>query len=177
MRQLEALCAVVPPPDPGRLARARAQVLTAIAEGPQRDSLTRPGRRWPGRAAPLAAAAAVAAVLAGVATVSTAIHGPGAGPQAPAVRGILTDVSCPGPAVCVAVGQYYQPGPRYLLIERRAASRWTIVRGPALPALMRADLNGVACADASECVAVGTVARATGQPVTGPSRTGIVAAH
>src|SRR5262249_19915170 len=44
----------------------------------------RPGRRWPGGAAPLAAAAAVMAVVAGSAAISSAIHGrraaTGAGP-------------------------------------------------------------------------------------------------
>jgi len=187
MKLLEGMCAAVPPPDPRRLARARVRVVAAIAGGSEPGSrgaqglpwpASQPsGRRWPGWVAPLAAAAAVAAVLAGVVTVSTAIHGRGVSPQAPRVRGILTDVSCPGPSRCVAVGQYHRPGPSNALIERWDGSRWSIVKGPALPAHVHRDLNGISCASAADCVAVGTTALSSRQPTTTPSRTRVLVEH
>jgi len=57
----------------------------------------RPGRRWPGRVAPLAAAAAVIAVVAGTAAVSSAIHGgraaAGAGPAHRAIAYVVNSGS------------------------------------------------------------------------------------
>jgi YVTN family beta-propeller protein len=103
MKQLENMCRAVPPPDPQRLARARARVLSAIAEGqepasgaarnwPRRATRAKPGRRWPGWVPPLAAAAAVAAVIAGTLTVSSALHGPGVTPPASPADGAIAYV-------------------------------------------------------------------------------------
>jgi hypothetical protein len=90
-------------------------------------------------------------------------------PQASRARGILTGVSCPSPVRCVAVGEYYHPGPRYALIERWDGSRWSIVRGPAPPAHTSADLSGISCTGASDCTAVGSSTRNSRQPTTLPS--------
>ncbi len=188
MKQLEDMCGAVPPPDPRRLAGTRARVLTAIAEGPRpasRDARgwpwlatpAKPGRRWPGWVAPLAAAAAVAAVIAGALTVSSAIHRHRASPQASRTRGILIGVSCPGPSRCVAVGEYYQPGPPNALIERWDGYRWSIMRGPAPPAHAHADLHGISCTSASECTAVGSWTRNSRQPATLPPPTRTLVEH
>ena len=91
MEQLEEMCRAVPPPDPQRLAGARARVLAAIAEGQGPASraargwpwlATRAPGRWRGLVAPLAAAAAVTAVVAGALAVAGVIHGAGVTPSA-----------------------------------------------------------------------------------------------
>jgi len=51
--------------------------------GPRRASPAKPGRRWPGWVAPLAAAAAVIAAVAVAATVAGAIHGSGRAGERP----------------------------------------------------------------------------------------------
>jgi hypothetical protein len=88
MKQLEDMCAAVPPPGPQRLAGARARVLTAIAEG--RAAPPKPGRRWPRWVAPLAAAAAVTAAVAVAATISGAIRGSGSARYRPAASTAYT---------------------------------------------------------------------------------------
>src|SRR6185312_14257754 len=50
--------------------------------GPRLAGYGRLGRRWPGWAAPLAAAAAVTAVIVGTPAVLSAIHAPAARPRA-----------------------------------------------------------------------------------------------
>jgi hypothetical protein len=123
------------------------------------------------------AAGAAAMVAAGCGTgggplptaVSAAAHGAShAISQAPSAHGILTAVSCPSPSGCVAVGEYYSPGPRYALIERWNGSRWSIVRGPTPPAHTSADLSSISCRGASDCTAVGSSTRITPQPTTLP---------
>jgi hypothetical protein len=84
------------------------------------------------------------------------------------IRGILVGVSCVGPSRCVAVGQYYLPGPRYALVERWNGSRWAVEQSPAPPARAHAYLNDVSCAGAADCTAVGSSARTTPQPTTLP---------
>ena len=98
MKQLEDMFAAVPPPDPQRLAGARARVLTAIADSraPARQRWRGRGaqpkfrRRWPGWAAPLAAAAAVTAVVVVTATVPGIIRGSGSAGHVPAASTVYT---------------------------------------------------------------------------------------
>ena len=65
-RELRKLKSVQPPGD----------LWDRVMLGPRLATEAKAGRRWPGRVAPLAAAAAVVAVIAGTAAVSSAIHGP-----------------------------------------------------------------------------------------------------
>ena len=97
--------------------------------------------------------------------------------QASGPRGVLTDVSCSSPSSCVAVGEYYQPGPPYALIERWDGAQWSIVRGPTPPAHAHADLSGISCADASNCTAVGSSTRNSPQPTTAPPPTRTLVEH
>ena len=63
----------------------------------RRERARASGRRWPGWAAPLAAAAAVIAVIAVAVTVSGAIHGPGPAEHRPAAT-VYVGYSVPRPA-------------------------------------------------------------------------------
>ena len=65
-RELRKLKSVQPPGD----------LWDRVMLGARLPAEAKPGRRWPGWAAPLAAAAAVVAVVAGTAAVSNAFHGP-----------------------------------------------------------------------------------------------------
>jgi hypothetical protein len=79
---------------------------------------------------------------------------------APKATGSLSDVVCPTPASCFAVGSYddakhanFQP-----LVGRLTGGTWTLKPAPApnAPAnKSRGVLNGVACATANRCFAVG----------------------
>src|SRR5437667_2950200 len=100
--------------------------------------------------------------------VAPATHGTSGIVQAPGVHGILTAVSCPSSSACAAVGDYYQPAPRYALTERWNGTRWSIVAGPPLSAHTSADLTGISCTSASDCTAVGNSTRVTRQPTTLP---------
>lgn len=92
IKQLEEMCAAVPPPDPQLLARTRARVFTEVAE--RRAVPPRPERRRPRWVAPVGAAAAVAAVAVTVATVPGAIRGSGsAGGTAASAGGTGTDAN------------------------------------------------------------------------------------
>ncbi len=85
-------------------------------------------------------------------------------PTPPSNEGIvLNAVACPGASDCWAVGQDTVatgglPGVPAPLIEQDAGSGWSIVPGPALPAGAGTDgtLDGVACAGAGDCWAVGS---------------------
>src|ERR1700722_5363524 len=85
MKQLEDFCAAVPPPDPGRLARTRALVLSTAAGAGQAG--TRRGRGRPGsrrmitlpRLAVTGGLAAVAAAAVAIALISPAAPGRGTG--------------------------------------------------------------------------------------------------
>ncbi len=104
MEQLERMCAAVPPPDPQRLASARAQLITAITTSRPAASHAARGpwlaRFWQLRgrslawAAPLAAAAAVVGVILGTqgvfGTVGTPPPGPSSHGQGPGVAHPVT---------------------------------------------------------------------------------------
>jgi hypothetical protein len=65
----------------------RALTLRGNARSPGLAAQAKPGRRWPGLVAPLAAAGAVIAVVAGTAAVSSALHGPRAATRAGLAHG------------------------------------------------------------------------------------------
>ena len=79
---------------------------------------------------------------------------------------VLYDVTCPGPAACVAVGTY-QPtsGDDGVLIDTLAAGRWTATSAP-LPAdadtTSLAGLRRVACSSARSCVGFGSYGNTSG---------------
>lgn len=122
------------------------------------------------RARFLSCGVAVAAVLvaAGCGTGRGPQAFPAAGPRAPGTHGFLTGVSCRGPVRCVAVGDYFRPGPRSALIERWDGTRWATVRSPLPPAHTTASLDGISCPGASDCTAVGRLVAMSRQPTTRP---------
>jgi len=67
----------------------------------------------------------------------------------------LTAVSCTSPTFCMAVGGYTTAGHAQALIEMWNGSSWSIVPSPNTSTSVDNDLNAVACASASLCVAVG----------------------
>jgi len=80
-----------------------------------------------------------------------------ASPNTSATRNnALLAVTCSGESDCWAVGIYYAPGSiDQTLIERWDGSSWTIVTSPDTSATQYNYLDGVTCASASECWAVG----------------------
>lgn len=105
-------------------------------------------------------------------------HGRESAPShAPKIRGILSGVSCPASQRCVAVGGYYEPGPRYGLIEQWDGVRWSIMKGSSPPPHVRADLYGISCAGVSDCTAVGASTAVVRQPTTTPRRSDVLIEH
>jgi DNA-binding beta-propeller fold protein YncE len=91
LKELRDFCEAVPSPAPSRLTTARDRLEAAMAREADTDRPVTPGhlaalfsrRRWPGWAAPLAAAVAMIAVIAGTYVVVGAVRGTGPA-QAPA---------------------------------------------------------------------------------------------
>ena len=75
----------------------------------------------------------------------------------PAPSGRLSGVSCATPATCWAVGSSYVDGAGQTLIDEWNAGAWTIVTSPDTSASQDNALEGVTCASATVCWAVGTV--------------------
>ena len=69
---------------------------------------------------------------------------------------VFNGVSCPTATFCAAVGQYRDTGLGVLatLVESWNGTAWTIVSSPTSPTT-DSGLNGVSCASASSCIAVG----------------------
>jgi len=66
------------------------------------------------------------------------------------VNGMLSGVSCPATALCVAVGQLLNG---HSLVERWSGGTWTAAAAPAPGTTSW--LDGVSCASATHCVAIG----------------------
>jgi hypothetical protein len=66
----------------------------------------------------------------------------------------FSGVSCPSPAVCVAVGS--SAGGARTLAERWNGVRWTVQRTPDIGRIGYSALTAVSCATAANCMAVGT---------------------
>ena len=127
-------------------------------------------------AAPVATAAAVALILAGVAVpAANAAPGPAArqpGPGTPAAsrawavqptpnpltpHGAMSAVSCTSPSACIAVGNREDPtGAQVTLAERGNGSTWSVLPTPNPPGVDISSLSGVSCTSASFCMAVGS---------------------
>jgi len=76
-------------------------------------------------------------------------------PNPPSSTSFLNAVACSTSGGCSAVGYYYDGTALHSLIEERAAASWTIVSSPNSAADQDNLLNGVSCAGAGECWAVG----------------------
>ena len=70
-------------------------------------------------------------------------------------RGVLNRVTCASASECWAVGSYYNGNILQTLIERWDGNSWAIVNSPNSSTAQNNILNGVACASASDCWAVG----------------------
>jgi hypothetical protein len=71
----------------------------------------------------------------------------------------LSGVSCTARTACTAVGSYFSStGSPLTLAERWDGKAWTIQPTPNQPSAERNELNGVSCAAASACTAVGDYA-------------------
>jgi hypothetical protein len=70
---------------------------------------------------------------------------------------ILPSVSCPSPSLCVAVGSRTDSHgtPTGTLAERWDGTHWTIVPTPKPAGKQGAELDAVACASSSDCLAAG----------------------
>jgi hypothetical protein len=78
----------------------------------------------------------------------------------------LSDVSCPAPGACIAVGHFTdRAGAGEALAERRDGRRWTIERTPTPADASTTLLFGVGCATPRWCVAVGSMTRRSGVTV------------
>ena len=67
---------------------------------------------------------------------------------------VFSGVSCPAPAVCVAVGS--SAGGARTLAERWNGARWAVQRTPNIGHIGYSALTAVSCATAASCMAVGT---------------------
>jgi hypothetical protein len=78
--------------------------------------------------------------------------------QLPAVgtTGYLISVSCPSSTVCVAVGAGPANGEdNHPVSALWNGTAWTVLDTPTAPSSLSSVLNGVSCADATDCTAVG----------------------
>ena len=90
----------------------------------------------------------------------------GAATLSGAQSALLSSVACTGVGACVAVGRYSDSsGGRDAMVATEAAGTWGQATGVTLPAgasmVQNAFLDGVACASAGNCVAVGSYPDAT----------------
>jgi hypothetical protein len=67
----------------------------------------------------------------------------------------LSGVSCPMKQACTAVGHYFANGSFKTLVEKESRNRWSITKTPNKKGSHNDDLDGVSCAEASTCTAVG----------------------
>jgi hypothetical protein len=112
-----------------------------------------------------AVAFVIAALVLGIAPVAPAgaVAGSGgwsvqASPNPPgAIYSELSAVACPQPEECLAVGFSYakSAGHTLPLAERWNGTAWTLQHIPTLPTAGRTFLNGISCAAANRCIAVG----------------------
>ena len=85
-------------------------------------------------------------------------------PQPSFMQNGLNAVSCPTTTRCVAVGSQMgtTQGQDQVLLSGNSGSTWSVVSAVYQPANTSNQLNGVSCPTASECVAVGYTANASG---------------
>ena len=74
----------------------------------------------------------------------------------------LFGVACSSASDCWAVGRYFNGIALQTLIQRWNGTSWTIVSSPNTSASQENDLNGVTCASASDCWAVGSYGLGSG---------------
>jgi hypothetical protein len=83
---------------------------------------------------------------------------------------VLRGISCPSPGVCIAAGSLISRSGTTTIVYRWTHSAWAIEATPSPTA--DSSLNGVSCATATSCVAVGTASGPTNLPLiesyTGP---------
>ena len=72
----------------------------------------------------------------------------------PTHASVFSGVSCPAPAVCVAVGS--SAGGARTLAERWNGARWAVQRTPNIGHIGYSALTAVSCVTAANCMAVGT---------------------
>ncbi|MBV8430865.1 MAG: hypothetical protein JO244_06875 [Solirubrobacterales bacterium] len=123
-----------------------------------------PGRRWVG-------------LLAGIASVTTSLAGPGASAAtawraqptpnpASATRSQLVGVSCPAARLCLAVGySSVQAGAYGPLAERWTGGRWSLQRVPPPTRAGVSVLDAVSCVSPQACTATGYFTNSAGVPV------------
>ena len=82
-------------------------------------------------------------------------------------NGTLAADSCAGPSACIAVGDYENgTGTTVALAEQWNGAAWSVQRIPNPPGATATVLNGVSCASAAACVAVGFYFTAAGGVLT-----------
>ncbi|MGO9876711.1 MAG: hypothetical protein ACLPVY_23295 [Acidimicrobiia bacterium] len=75
----------------------------------------------------------------------------------------LVSVSCPSADRCFAVGLSSSNTQGNALIELWNGTRWSVVPSPNLTGLVYAELSGVSCSSATNCLAVGSVFSPAGE--------------
>jgi hypothetical protein len=84
-----------------------------------------------------------------------------------ALTSVLFGVSCPTATFCVAVGNYQNRAGRHtILAEAWNGSSWSVMPAPPPAGARRSFLNGVSCASATACTAVGSYQTGSGKHVT-----------
>src|SRR6266702_3320876 len=84
-----------------------------------------------------------------------------------ALTSVLFGVSCPAATFCVAVGNYQNRAGRHaILAEAWNGSSWSVMAALPPAGARRSFLNGVSCASATACTAVGSYQTRSGRHVT-----------
>jgi len=84
-----------------------------------------------------------------------------------ALTSVLFGVSCPAATFCVAVGNYQNRAGRHaILAEAWNGSSWSVMAALPTAGARRSFLNGVSCASATACTAVGSYQTRSGRHVT-----------
>ena len=107
-------------------------------------------------------------LLTAVAVVALSANTAGAAPRTATAAAVspnyLWSVSCPDASHCFAVGQHTKPlGQPVAAIDQLSGGTWAPVHSPGPPGSASATLVGVACASASNCLAVGTYDTSSGK--------------
>jgi hypothetical protein len=68
---------------------------------------------------------------------------------------MLTSISCVSPSWCVAAGWYATRAHEYSIVEHWNGISWSLQRAPRPRGAVNSELDGVSCASASACMAVG----------------------
>jgi len=83
-----------------------------------------------------------------------------------AASSTLEGVSCTSPEACTAVGSYLNAANRRVpLAERWNGTVWRQQQAPVPAGATASELNGVSCADTTECIAVGSYTTGSGTAV------------